>query len=335
MFFSIIIPAFNAEKTIEYALSSVIKQSFTDFEVIIINDGSTDNTTEMCERFILTDNRFKTIQQANLGASAARNNGIKSATGDYVVFLDSDDCYSADYLFELKKMIDEQTDCDNYWCSFDTDIKSTTSDSNTSIVELFDKTQIMDLHAKMYDNVLWNKAFKRDILIKNQIFMPEDLSLGEDLIFNLRYLDCTNGKIAINTSPLYHYSTANNNSLDRKYRSDLLEIFQRIDQTLLNYLNKWNVDDSQMQLYYNSVFFHFEKVLYNTYRPECCLSKREKKKYNSNILKNKQFQHALNQSNCYINKLYKLAYSKQSWNSVYFLWCLNSIKQNFFKRFFR
>lgn len=329
MRFSIIIPVYNSESSIIDALKSVQNQTYTDYEAIIIDDGSTDRTASICKEFTLYDNRFTYIFQTNKGASSARNAGISLATGEYIVFLDSDDTYTIDYLSEFNALIESYTQYDNYWCGFDVDSKIHQNPISKSTNMLSDRVQIMEMHIKMYDNILWNKAFKRDVLISNNITMPEDLSLGEDLIFNLRYLDCTNGKIVINPTPLYHYSTTNENSLDRKYREDLLDVFKTIDEALLKYLHKWNVDEKQLKLYYNSVFFHYEKVLYNTYRPESKLSKREKITFNSSIIKSKQFQSALQLSDCYINPLYKIAYKLRSWTMIRYLDKLINIKNKF------
>lgn len=334
MFFSIIIPAFNAEKTIEYALSSVQKQSFTDFEVIIIDDGSTDNTQKICVKFSNYDSRFKYYRQTNKGASASRNRGLLEAKGTFITFIDADDLIPMHYLSEFFSLASNNIDCDNYWCGINYCSVANNIQLNTlnfpKLDCLFDsKKNILSLQQYAPYNAMCNKIFKRDILIKNQIFMPEDLSLGEDLIFNLRYLDCTNGKIAINPSPLYVYCTNNENSLDRKFRSDLLEIYNRIDSELLDYLVKWNVDSSQMEIYHNSVLFHKIKVLYNTYRSECPLSRIEKLRYNSKLIRSNEFKKALENSTASFHPLYRIAYKIGSWQMIRFLDYLVKIKKRF------
>ncbi len=103
-YFSVIIPLYNKEKYIEKTLQSVLNQLFNDFEIIIIDDGSTDNSINIISQF--TSPRIKIIKQSNKGAGAARNTGIDHAKGDYIALLDADDCWYEDHLTQLKKQID-------------------------------------------------------------------------------------------------------------------------------------------------------------------------------------------------------------------------------------
>ena len=98
---SVITPAYNAQKTLAKAVNSVIAQKFKDWQLIIVNDGSKDNTKEIAEQFAKQDSRIKVITQKNGGRSAARNAGLKAATGDYIAFLDADDCFLPNTLQDL------------------------------------------------------------------------------------------------------------------------------------------------------------------------------------------------------------------------------------------
>lgn len=111
-FFSIIIPLYNKATYITETLKTVINQSFTDFEIIIINDGSTDNSIEQIESF--NDKRIKIINQKNQGAAAARNKGINEAKSDLIVFLDADDLWLNNHLEELKKLYQDFPNCGMY-----------------------------------------------------------------------------------------------------------------------------------------------------------------------------------------------------------------------------
>ncbi len=104
---SIIIPAYNAEKYITETINSVINQTYTDWELIIINDGSIDNTAEIVKQFCANDNRIKYYYQNNSGVSAARNNGLKRANGEYIVFLDSDDVWLKEFLEKTVSFLDK------------------------------------------------------------------------------------------------------------------------------------------------------------------------------------------------------------------------------------
>ena len=110
--FSIVIPVYNAEKYLGECVESVLSQSVTDFELILVNDGSTDKSGHLCDRFALRDERVKVIHQPNSGHITARMNGVSAAEGDYIMFLDSDDYWLdgalsavANNLEEIKKLI--------------------------------------------------------------------------------------------------------------------------------------------------------------------------------------------------------------------------------------
>ena len=107
--FSIIVPAYNVESYIDRCLKAIKSQEYKDYEVIIVNDGSTDNSVKIIEKY-LSDKRFKLINQDNKGLSAARNSGIKKAIGDYLIFIDSDDYISDDLLIKLDKILIKKYD---------------------------------------------------------------------------------------------------------------------------------------------------------------------------------------------------------------------------------
>ena len=324
MKFSIILPAYNAANTIKKTLLSLSNQIYKDFEVIIIDDGSTDNTRIICEEFTKSNDRFNYFFQQNAGVSKARNNGIERANGDYIAFIDSDDTYHPNYLYEFSQLIKNNPQCENFWCEYNTIFsdKPTQSNNNESYSATFrvsNRNEIMTLHTDVLDAALWNKVFKTSIVKTNIIEMPEHISLGEDLIFNFKYLDHSSEKILILNKPLYNYTKSSDNSLDSKYREDLKEIYDYVDCELLFYLKKWNISNEQMSLFYNSVLYSQERILYNTFHPQSNLSYFEKCKYNKRILKSSKFQEALKKSNCYIHPAYKFAYRIASWHLIEFL----------------
>lgn len=114
MKFSVIIPVYNAEQTLERCLRSVQIQNFSDFEAIIVDDGSADQSAAIVRKYAETDHRFRYVYQKNQGVSAARNYGISKAVGEFIVFLDSDDQYKQDYLQQFNKLIAEYPECDHF-----------------------------------------------------------------------------------------------------------------------------------------------------------------------------------------------------------------------------
>ena len=107
---SIIVPVYNVEEYLEECIESIRQQTFTDFEVILVNDGSTDYSKEICEEYCRKDSRFRLINQENQGQSIARNRGIAESTGEFIVFIDSDDIVKFDLLTQLKKYMSDGID---------------------------------------------------------------------------------------------------------------------------------------------------------------------------------------------------------------------------------
>ena len=107
---SIIVPVYNVEKYLEECLDSIQNQTYSDIEVILVNDGSLDNSKDICEKYCKEDNRFKLINQANQGQSVARNHGVAASTGEFIAFVDSDDIIRQDYLEVLIRYMSEEVD---------------------------------------------------------------------------------------------------------------------------------------------------------------------------------------------------------------------------------
>lgn len=333
MRFSIIIPAYNAEKTLHACLLSVQKQTYQNFEAIVVDDGSTDNTQQIAELFSKTDTRFQYVPQKNSGVSAARNHGISIASGEFIGFLDSDDRYVETYLQEFYTMITELPEYDFFCCgyrsvdAFDRNICDTSWSDDSDRYCILSRTQIMDLHEKALDAALWNKVYRRQIVEDYSIRMDEALSLGEDMLFNYAYLDVCMPSMVISNKVLYLYTKADNGTLDSKYRPDMKEIYLKINNQLFFYLQRWNLDQTQMSKYYDSVFFRMEKVLYNTFRLENSLTLAEKIKFNNNILCSDYFKTILEETRCRIHPLYRLAYRMARWEIVIMLNSLLKLKK--------
>ena len=107
---SVIVPVYNVEKYLEECLDSIQNQTYSNIEIILVNDGSTDNSKEICEKYCKQDSRFKLINQTNQGQSVARNNGVAASTGEFIVFVDSDDIIRRNYLEKLMQYMTEEVD---------------------------------------------------------------------------------------------------------------------------------------------------------------------------------------------------------------------------------
>lgn len=315
MFFSVVIPIYNAETTLERCLQSVIRQSFKDFEVIMVNDGSTDKSEEICIKYVNRDNRFRYYRQINAGVSVARNYGIDHARGEFITFLDSDDIYYIDYLQSFYMLINKFPGKDHYWCGFKY-ISSSLEQNGREVkhisdekIVVTDRCKIMSLHEMTLDASPVNKVYRKEILNKYHIRMREDISLGEDLIFNFDYLEyCENTQIIIYNKMNYGYYCFSENSLNHRYRNDLKEIYSVLLDTMQQYIIKWAVSEEQKIIFYNVTFYMYDAVLRNTFCPKNTMGFCEKIRYNNAILKSERFQDALRNGKLSVNKVYKVLY---------------------------
>ena len=320
---SIIVPVYNVDNVLHYCVDSILAQTYNDFELILVDDGSTDKSGEICDRYADENDKIKVVHIENSGVSKARNTGIEIAKGDYICFIDSDDFISEDYIEELLKAHNQFSDCENIWCGFQTVTDYNSSNPKTNLASnsekysFYSRSEIMTLHEKWLSQMPWNKLFKTSIIKENNIRFPDDLSLGEDLLFNLHYLDNSNGAIAVINKPLNFYLRTEKESLDNKYYPNLFDLYKRINSILFCYINKWNCDERQQVLYYNSCFYSYEKVLRNTFHPNSEI--KRKYRYNRLIMKSEDFRKVLNKSNCYINPVYKFGYRIASFRFVRFI----------------
>lgn len=209
---SVIMPVFNSEETLRIAIESVISQTFSDWELILVDDGSTDESSIICDKYAVKNDKIIVIHQKNLGVSGARNKGIEKATGNYLAFLDSDD-YIDPFTYE-KMMIDAQIyDADMIMCGYyrefyNNGILKTTNVVNTCEIRIQSSTDFLqnfnELFQKNYINLIWNKLYKRQVIISSGIRFQINVSIGEDLMFNIDFLKKTMN-IYVDKQPFYHY----------------------------------------------------------------------------------------------------------------------------------
>lgn len=203
---SLIIPVYNTEKFLAEALKSVESQTFKDFEAIIINDGSTDNSGKIIDSFAAKNKSFRVINQDNKGLSAARNAGIKAATGQYIAFFDSDDYLSPDFLKELYKLASENQ-ADIAYCNF---YIYKNKSGFTSYMPFTAKSGVYSRKKALNKLILditmhhfaWNKLFSRSLFTENFIEFPD--MYYEDIATCPRLFFCAN-KIAVTSKALYYY----------------------------------------------------------------------------------------------------------------------------------
>lgn len=319
---SIVVPVYKAENVLKKCIDSILTQTYTDFELILVDDGSPDLSGKICDDYAVADKRVSVIHKKNGGVSSARNEGIKNAKGEYICFVDSDDYIEPTYLEILIETKRLYKDIDNVWCCFQTVSDYNGNNRNEVRVNtdkeilLYSCSDIMTLHSSWFDASPCNKLYNTDTIKDNNLLMDENLSLGEDLIFNLQYLDCTNKKIVIINKCLYNYLRSGAESLDNKYYPELLEIYKRINSELLYYTTKWNISEIEKKKYYSAVFYKYEVVLKNTFNRKNSQSYFEKLKYNNSILKSNEFVDSLENMDGKLFLLNRLAYKTRNYTFV-------------------
>lgn len=200
---SIVVPAYNAEKTIIKCLDSILVQTYHLIEIIVVNDGSIDNTKGCIKDFIKKDARVKLIDKTNGGVSSARNHGVANCYGEYIVFVDSDDWIEPGHIEAFYKEIIKNRDVDLV-CQdlYDSRVKRLRLHGYFTSINIIDA--IFELERTDLIGYLHNKCFRMSILKNEKILFPEKISMSEDLIFNIEYLLCVKS-ITLIASCFYHY----------------------------------------------------------------------------------------------------------------------------------
>nr|WP_317331738.1 glycosyltransferase family 2 protein [uncultured Romboutsia sp.] len=265
---SIILPLYNSEKTIEATIESIINQTYKNIELIIINDGSNDKSYRICELYSKKySNIIKYIYKVNEGVSKSRNLGIEKSTGKFICFIDSDDEYNNNFIEILVQKI-EDTDSEMVACGYHSisgEIKEFGFDKDI----LFENKELNYYIEKLQSiecfNQVWNKIYRKEIIIKNKINFEENLDLGEDFIFNISYLNYVN-KVAFISDKLYKYKISAD-GLNFKYKKNLIDIKLNLNAHLEKFYTDKGYDMEYVYYdYIKSVLSSLSSV--NDYRNE-------------------------------------------------------------------
>lgn len=231
---SVIVPVYNVELYLKECIDSILSQSYTDFELLLIDDGSTDSSYDICKEYESKDKRIKVYQKTNGGVSSARNMGIDNANGEWIVFIDSDDYIGSEYLYELLSFKD------NISCDISL-IKGFIK--HQSKKEFFINTPKYISIEKAIEAICgenglclapWGKLFKKEIIYLNNIRFKNGLSFCEDLIFCFEYFKYVKSKVFVCNDTSYYYREVNN-SLTHKI-VNYKEVIRVMELQLNDYL---------------------------------------------------------------------------------------------------
>ena len=261
--YTIIIPVYNAAKTISRCLDSLLCQIRDDCEIILINDGSIDESGIICRNYSKHYSQIQLFEKTNGGVSSARNLGIENAKGKYITFVDSDDYVNVDYISK----IDEGLSIDDDFLMFG---KSVYNGENIQEYPLFNKhTENLEETSKLLCESLVNqqlnspvnKVFTKEIIEQNELRFREDLFIGEDKVFVIQYLMHVKSARFMEF-PLYIVSTENEASLSRKKREDLCEQILKEHDLLFKTIEESTLPQCMKKNYLGAISFSYYRSAY-------------------------------------------------------------------------
>lgn len=262
---SVIVPVYNAKKYLGWCVNSILNQTFRDFELLLVNDGSTDGSLEICNNYAALDSRVRVITKENGGVSSARNQGLQEARGEYIQFVDSDDTIAPqmmERLLEAAKMYEKNlVICSSYQVAMMEDgtfgLNKLGLKGQVSEIVLDQEAFWRELAHLIWETSSiecpWNKLFSREIILENQLRFPEEYSLGEDFLFNLDYFEHCNGAVFI-SDPLYYYLVEQTQSLSGRYRPDFLQNVIDLEISLKQHIERHHKMKKQEQGYFYTHF---------------------------------------------------------------------------------
>ena len=269
---TVIIPVYNVEMYLPLCINSILKQTYQNLEIILIDDGSTDDSPGICDTYALKDNRIKVIHQQNQGAAVARNTGLENATGEYIVFVDSDDFINEKMIEKLYIAL-KQTDSDLSICNFkytsengkEIDLKETDIKNEVLYTE-----EIID---KLFQNnncgyiVIWNKMYKKDLW--KQIRYPVGVIYEDEAVIHHIFSKCK--KVATISDELYYYRQVSGSIMHSERNEKNLDKYLALADRLMffkNTVNKENIRKLAYQYWYHYLddYYYFSKRNRNSAR---------------------------------------------------------------------
>lgn len=267
LLFSVVVPIYNVASHFHKGLQCLTQQTFINFEIILVDDGSTDGCAQLCEEAAVHHTNIKVIHQLNNGAGSARNVGIEASTGEYICFFDIDDSVEPNWLEKI-------------WCHIETTkpqlLISGYREINTrygyktictfEVGKYFTNDEIKAVYVdkissmRFNNGFVWNKVYERDFLIKNNLRFP-DLKIQQDEVFNLNVF-LRAERVIVTDDVLYNYFVYYSGNTRSHYIVDRFDIFCRVKEAFLDFYDGWGLEDIRFLLYIHHRFI--KNIIYNT-----------------------------------------------------------------------
>lgn len=321
---SVIVPVYNADMYLEKCIKSILDQSYRNIEIILVNDGSTDSSEHICLEFSKADHRAIYIKQNNRGPSAARNNGLNIAKGEFIQFIDADD-YLTPNSVEVMVQAMENSDfvVAGYYNLFNNAVEEKVIISSKLIGE-YHKDDFLprwgELVAEEMFHYTWNKLYKSEF-IKDYIKFDENIKISEDMIFNIDYIRSIK-KIKIINVPIYYHILYNQDSITKRYHSGLFEMRRKTHKYVQDYLmtndvyNNFNYEIVNKLYAKRIISLIIQLVSKNTY-----MSIKSKRSLLDNIISDNSVQKILKSlTNGHLERLTAYLILKKRSRSIYYLY---------------
>ncbi|CAK7003903.1 MAG: putative glycosyltransferase EpsJ [Petrimonas sp.] len=287
---SIIVPVYNVEKYISTCIDSIINQTFTDFEILVVDDGSPDKSIEKIKKY--EDSRIIILRKDNGGLSDARNYGLERASGKYILFVDSDDWVEADLLKDCVEILDNNTELDliimgyikDYEDISGTVIRSINVLPEKNIFSVREKNLNIDSHLIDLMGYSVNKLYRNNLLKRDNLKFPQGITLVEDAIFNFTVFQKVNFIFFLDKA-YYHYRIKPIKTLMTTFRNDPFELILMKTKALESLVSSWNMPNAIMKKALsisltNGLIYCFNNIL--VFKNSLC--NKQKKEYIDSML---------------------------------------------------
>lgn len=247
---SVIMPVYNAEKTLAATAQSVLSQSYANLELILVDDGSKDKSLALCKKIAAADDRVRLISQANAGPAIARNTAIDAARGEFIMFVDSDDLLAPDACRRMIEAIGENELVIAHYYFDLGEVKSARGllKGNRALSEREFLDELIKRPGSFYYSALWNKLYRAALIRSLKLRFDSFLTWGEDFAFNMEYYHGIHNGVSLIETPVYHY------------------IKNPGSTSIRTLIHVWHSCKIKWQLYLHLKKLYEEKGLYSQYR---------------------------------------------------------------------
>lgn len=253
--FSVIVPVYNVEKYIGKCIESILSQNYDSYELLLIDDGSTDASGRICDEYAEKSNKIHVIHQKNQGVSKARNAGLESAAGQYILFVDSDDYVESTLMTEVAEILKKNPTAEQV--IFNAVVENEDGTVQEKIVNDFPEETIMSIEENrnlfFAAPALWTRVFVKDKILEHHIIFEPGIAIAEDLLFDMQYASL-DPKVVYTNKFLYHYIRRGNSVTLKKNLEPNKSVFQAFDKIIQFYKNRNLYVKYKNELEYLAVF---------------------------------------------------------------------------------